>query len=138
MKSRTTSKAKIETYMKNIQSGNIRTKAMRILDYIRRNPFSDTDAIRSNLQISHQTTTGVISNFMDLGIIKIVGTLKIKNNVYSKYVIVTDYQEQTALAQQRLEEKYQIWLKQGKTMYHLVISTELLTGIENELEQYER
>jgi hypothetical protein len=85
------------------------------------------------LQISHQTTTSVVSNFMDIGIVKIVGKRQIQKNVYSTLQIVTDYKEQSQVAQKRLEEKYQIWLRQGKNMYHLVISTELLLGIENEI-----
>jgi len=133
MRTKQTSKAKIETYMANIQSGNIRTKSARILDYIRRKPFCDIDEIRTNLQISHQTTTSVVSNFMDIGIVKIVGKRKIQKNVYSTLQIFTDYKEQSQVAQKRLEEKYQIWLRQGKNMYHLVISTELLLGIENEM-----
>ena len=135
MKRKQTSKAKIETYMANIQSGNIRNKAMRILDFIRRNPFCDTDVIRRYLDISHQTTTSAISNFMDIGVVKIVGKVTIKKNTYSKYMIVTDYIEQTKVAQQRLEEKYQLWLKQGKKTYHLVISDELKVAISNEIKE---
>ena len=135
MKRKQTSKAKIETYMANIQSGNIRSKSMRILDFIRRNPFCDTDVIRRFLDIPHQTTTSAISNFMDIGVVKIVGKVTIKKNTYSKYMIVTDYIEQTKVAQQRLEEKYQLWLKQGNKNYHLVISDELKAAISNEIKE---
>lgn len=119
------SQAKRETYLANLKNGNINSKTMRILYFIKQRPYVNTDEIRNLLSISHQSATAIISVLLDLGLIKIVGESKINDNTYSKYRFVTDYQEQYNLSEMRIKEKYSIWLQQGISKFRELITTDL-------------
>ena len=134
-KNRIMSQAKRETYLANLKNGNINSKTMRILYFIKQRPFVNTDEIRNLLEISHQSATAIISVLLDIGVIKIVGETKINDNSYSKYRFVTDYQEQYNLSEMRIKEKYSIWLQQGISKFRELITTDLyneLLEIKNE------
>lgn len=129
------SQAKRETYLANLKNGNINSKTMRILYFIKQRPFVNTDEIRNLLEISHQSATAIISVLLDIGVIKIVGETKINDNSYSKYLFVSDYQEQYNLSEMRIKEKYSIWLQQGISKFRELITTDLyneLLEIKNE------
>lgn len=134
-KNRIMSQAKRETYLANLKNGNINSKTMRILYFIKQRPFVNTDEIRNLLEISHQSATAIISVLLDIGVIKIVGETKINDNSYSKYLFVSDYQEQYNLSEMRIKEKYSIWLQQGISKFRELITTDLyneLLEIKNE------
>jgi len=114
---KTLSNAKRETYLANLKNGNIRSKTMRILYLIKQRPYTNTDEVRTLLSISHQTATSVLSNLLDIGVIKIVGETKINDNTYSRYLFVPEYQEQVNLSKERNKEKYALWIKQGLNNY---------------------
>ena len=129
------SQAKRETYLANLKNGNINSKTMRILHFIKQKPFVNTDEIRNILEISHQSATAIISVLLDVGVIKIVGESKINDNTYSKYLFVSEYQEQYNLSEMRIKEKYSIWLQQGISKFRELITTDLyheLLEIKNE------
>lgn len=105
------SSAKRETYMENLKMGIIKTNAIKVLNFIKDNPNCNTDKIRLGLSMAHQTATSVISNLLDLGIIKITGETKIKNSFFSSYVLVENYIEQDDLAKRRKKEKFNAWMK---------------------------
>lgn len=132
----TLSIAKRETYLENLKTGNIKSKTMRILYMIQQRPFTNTDEVRSLLSISHQTATAILSNLLDLGIIKIAGETKINDNTYSRYLFVSEYQEQYNLSKQRKKEKFALWIKQGLNSYADLLNArlhfELVIADENE------
>jgi hypothetical protein len=110
-------KARIETWLRNIENGNIRSKTERILDCIIRNGQKgiSTDEMRSKLGIAHQTLTGVLSGLNDSGVIQVVGMHQnVENeNFYSVYQFVSDPFERTKLQNYREREKVLAWLKKG-------------------------
>jgi predicted transcriptional regulator len=103
---------------------------------IQQRPFTNTDEVRSLLSISHQTATAILSNLLDLGIIKIAGETKINDNTYSRYLFVSEYQEQYNLSKQRKKEKFALWIKQGLNSYADLLNArlhfELVIADENE------
>ena len=125
------SQAKRETYLANLKNGSINNKTMRILYFIKQKPFVNTDEIRSILEISHQSATAIISLLLDIGLIKIVGESKLNDNTYSKYLFVSDYQEQYNLSVLRHEEKYTIWLNQGIHKFKDLIPSDLYEVLLN-------
>ena len=79
--------AKVQTWLNNIASGNIRSKTERILECIMKSGAKgiSTDEMRTGLGIAHQTLTGVLSILNDEGMIMVIGTQQEldSNNVYS-------------------------------------------------------
>ena len=111
--STTKSDASPQTYIDNLQNGNIKSATMRVLKYIKENPKCDLSIIRTETGISHQTVTGCISNLMDVGLVKFVGKVKIKKSTYSLCEYVTDLSEVYSLINQRKNEKIYHWAKYG-------------------------
>lgn len=109
--------AKVQTWLNNIASGNIRSKTERILDCIMKSGSNGipTDVMRTRLGIAHQTLTGVLSVLNDAGMIMVVGTWQPQDssNVYSIYRYVSDPKEQAMLKHYREREKVLQWLKKG-------------------------
>ena len=127
MAKKMTSQAKRETYLKNLESGMIETKTMRVLYYIRSFELSsicNTYDMRDQLNMPHQTLTAIISNLLDLGSIRISEEIKKGKNTYSSYRFVPDIQDQIRIANERKKEKFEYWLKQGVNEY-----SELMSGI---------
>jgi len=128
-----TSAAKRETYVNNVNNGNINSKTMKVLHFIKSYELSEicnTYDMRQLLGMPHQTLTAIISNLLDLGIIKIAGETKHFKNTYSYYRYVSDSLEQKNNADKRRKEKFVYWLKQGLTEY-----SELMTPIMSNLVQ---
>ena len=97
--------------MENLKMGVLKSKTMQILNFIKDNKNCNTDDIRIGLNMAHQTATAIISNLLDIGIIKIVGETKVKNSTYSNYLFVEDYREQDRLQKARHLAKFKIWIE---------------------------
>lgn len=113
-------KAKVQTWLENIQNGNIKSKTTRILNYIiERSEFGDVDiyTMRIDLGISHQSLTAIISEFQDYGLVKVIDVVEIEGNYYSLFKYVTNKQERDKLVYERDKEKVLNWLKQGIVKY---------------------
>jgi hypothetical protein len=119
------SSAKRETYIENLKKGIIKTKTLEILNFIKDNPKCNTDTIRVGLSMAHQTATAIISNLLDIGIIKIVGETKVKNSTYSNYLFVEDYREQDKLEKERHLAKFEIWMQHGLANFKEDMSSQL-------------
>ena len=131
-----TSNAKRTTYIDNIASGKITTNTLMVLHYIKNNcnvTICDTHEIRAILKMPHQSVTAVISNLMDLGMIKITGEVKRGNQTYSAYAYVSDRMEQQDLEYQRKAEKYHLWLKQGMKEYTELMTDEMVKELSRNL-----
>ena len=114
-------KARVETWLNNIENGKIRSKTERILDCIIRHGAKgiSTDEMRTQLGIAHQTLTGVLSVLNDSGTIQVIGTHQNlgSSNVYSIYEFVSDPHDRLKLQHYREREKVLLWLKKGIVDY---------------------
>ena len=132
--SATKSEAKAENWIKNLQNGNIKSKKMQILKYIKDNPKCSLETIRNKTGLPHQTVTGSISTFMDEGLVKFVGKVESKNNIYSLHEYVTDMAEMYDLKEQRNKEKMLHWAKYGLDRFYSLLTPatqNALIGIAN-------
>lgn len=137
MKAKLTSQAKRESYAKLIESGALNTKTLRVLNHIKiwgDSNQCDTDALRNSLNMPHQTITGILSNLLDIGIIKIVGENKVNNIPYSIYHYVSDTHEQKQLENTRRITKYAYYVKQGLKEYDTIMSEAMRQALEGEIE----
>ena len=134
------SKAKRESYIRLINSGELKTKTIKVLAYIKKwqkckyndeayTSICSTYALRNDLNMPHQTITGIISNLLDIGIIKIVAEEKVGKNVYSIYEYVEDVNEQIVLENIRRITKYAYYVKQGIREYADIMGTDLLNQL---------
>lgn len=119
------SSAKRETYIENLKKGIIKTKTLEVLNFIKDNPKCNTDTIRVGLSMAHQTATAIISNLLDIGIIKIIGETKVKNSTYSNYLFVEDFSEHSRLEKARHLAKFQIWMEHGLANFKEDMSSQL-------------
>lgn len=131
------SSAKRETYMENLKMGVIKSKTMQILNFVKDNPNCNTDNIRVGLSMPHQTATAIISNLLDIGVIKIVGETKVKNNTYSNYLFVEDYREQNKLENERHLAKFKIWMEHGLANFRDDMTSQFLMYLINEKDFFE-
>lgn len=123
-------KAKVQTWLENIQNGNIRSKTTRILNHIiERSEFGDVEiyTMRMELGISHQSLTAIISTFQDHGLVKVTDVVEIEGNYYSLFKYVEDKKERDILVHERDREKVLNWLKQGIVKHHEYCSPQVLT-----------
>jgi transcription initiation factor IIE alpha subunit len=125
-----TSQAKRETYVKQVESGNLNSQTIRVLHYVRYNPLCDTDELRTKLEMAHQSVTAVISNLLDLGLITIVGEISKRSQVYSVYRYVNEPHFQKQCATERKKEKFKTWIRQGKDTYGDLLSEELQNALQ--------
>lgn len=129
---KTTSKAKRETYVKQVESGNLNSQTIRVLHYIRYNPLCDTDELRTKLEMAHQSVTAVISNLLDIGLITIVGETKKRDNIYSMYRYVHEPHLQEQCATERKKEKFKQWIRQGKETYGDLLTEDMQEALETQ------
>ena len=115
-------KAKIKTYMMQLQNGNIRGNQMECLDYIYKNQGATVHEMRTALAMAHQSLTPSISLLLDCGLIREIGQVKIKDSFYSQYEFEPDAGNQDILAKERLDEKFKQWMERGKDFMELMHS----------------
>jgi hypothetical protein len=136
MAKKMTSQAKRETYLKNLETGLIHTKTMKVLNYIRSYELSsicNTYDMRQCLNMPHQTLTAIISNLLDLGSIRISEEIKKGNNTYSSYRFVPNIEDQIRIANERKKEKFENWLKQGVSEYSELMTEVMFNLIKSQL-----
>lgn len=113
---------KVKTYITNLNNGNIKSKSLLILDYIKKHPLTNIHHMRIELNVSHQTLTSIISNFMDYGIVRAVGEVKIPIRSRDSFFTVLEYVEDIemifALQRLRRMNKYLIWVNRGLTEFN--------------------
>lgn len=113
-------KAKIQTYMIQLQNGNIQGNQMEVLDYIWRHSGTTIHKMRTELFMAHQSLTPSVSNLMDAGIVKEIGQIKINDSIYSQFQFVPDAEEQDRLAEDRLMDKFKQWKQKGRDFIDLM------------------
>ena len=121
--SETTSIAKAENWIKNLQNGNIKSKTMQVIKFIKDNPKCNLEIIRDKTGLPHQTVTGCLSRVMDEGLVKFVGKIESNKNVYSLLEYVTDMSELYRLKNQRDKEKMVRWANNGINKFKPILSS---------------
>ena len=104
---------KLKTWIAAVNSGNLKNKTVRILDFIRKNSGCTLLDFREHLTMPHQTTTAIISNLMDEGIVIMNGEVEYKGRHYSKYHYIFLESEQIINSKHRKFEKFVDWKKRG-------------------------
>jgi hypothetical protein len=103
---------KIKALMNQIESGNMKTDASRILHFIIHEKFSSRPLICDALEILTQTATARLNDLQDYGIIEVVKTnLEPEYHIY-KYQ--SDPMKQVKNAYERKKSKFIQWQKRGK------------------------
>jgi len=108
-------KANYKQYIENLNSGFIKSKTLKVLNYIKINPNSTIFEMRMNMNISHQTLTSAISNLMDVGLIEINGQTKLgtPEKHYSIFVFQSDESKILNNINKRELEKIKLWIAKG-------------------------
>lgn len=136
--SETKSILKSENWIKQLNNGFLKSKTIIVLHYISKHPNTNLYAIRKSMPyMSHQTITSRISNLMDEGVIKITGDLEINDISYSIYLFVSDIEEQLYLKNQRAEEKFLSWVKQGLKEHIIFLSKSMTNELKFRVKQSE-
>ena len=105
--------ARIQTYLNQLESGNIDNKQVEVLAHIKQNPGIDTDQLRDQLRMAHQSLTACISNLLDVGIISVIGQTEEEESMYSKYLYIEDTATRIKLQNERHYKKFRQWVKRG-------------------------
>lgn len=126
------SESGVKNWIRLMGTGELKNKSVRILDYIKSHPGTDIDILRNDLGMPHQTITALISNLMDEGLIKFQGDRKKNDNIYSILFYVEYDFERSQLKQQRLKEKFQLWIEKGLDDYTTLMSSSLIMALSME------
>lgn len=129
-------RANAKTWIAQLQSGEIKTKKMKVLDYIRKNPTTNMKKPKTDIRtmcfklgMVHQSLTSSLSNLEDVGLIKVVGEIQVLNKYYSIYEFVKNEKEREKLMEARFKRKFQTWVKKADK-YEGLIPTNLLKEIK--------
>lgn len=108
-------KANYKQYIENLNSGFIKSKTLKVLNYVKHNPQCTIYEMRMKMNISHQTLTSAISNLMDVGLIEINGQTKLgtPEKHYSTFVFQSDESKIIYNIHQREHEKIKLWISKG-------------------------
>lgn len=119
-------KAKVKTWLAQLESGAIKSKTVTVLDYIKKNSdnfrYVTLIDMRQELRISHQSLTCIISNLCDEGLI--YGGFEIEHNGshYTQFRFIADEENRTRIRQERLSEKFTHWLNRVDEFEELIPS----------------
>jgi predicted transcriptional regulator len=132
-----TSQAKRETYLNQIQNGNIKSKTVKVLYVIRvagERMNLTTDVLRERLKMPHQTITAILSNLLDLGMIKIdqENNVKVGSSTYSSYKYVESEEQQILYAELRQKEKFYQWARRGLEEFEQFLPDAVVDALKNE------
>ena len=131
-------KAKMKTYIHQLESGEIKSKQIKLLAYIKENPTLDFDnpltdilTMKRRLGMAHQSLTASLSNIEDLGLVKVIGQFEVESptkskSTYSIYQFVSSPLEREKLIKRRLEDKYSLWVSAGIRNFKHLLPTEVL------------
>jgi len=126
-------KAKVKTWIENIENGKFKSYSEKVLKEIKDNTSEyngtyldslkkgiSTYQLRRRLGMAHQTLTSRLSELNDEGLIKVVGQVETEGTTYSVYQYVLDTLEIEAIVLLRRKEKYVIWLKKADSFTSLM------------------
>jgi Fic family protein len=125
-------KASVQTWIDQVESGNVKHNTAKVLNYIKRNTERNNDLfsqlvgvtiteVKNDLRLLHPTATSCITNLADAGLIKEIGQAKEtytqndkeRTTTYTLYTYVYDRNERKELARLRAFNKFTDWLDRG-------------------------
>jgi DNA-binding transcriptional ArsR family regulator len=102
-------KPKLNAYIKQINSGELKTKKLRVIKALHQSPKT-IEHFRTVMGMSHQSVTAVLSILCDEGIVRMTSSSDAKFSLFS---LVGNEQEQDYLAKQRRAEKRKLFIERG-------------------------
>lgn len=123
-------KASINALMQQIKSGKRLSDKARIVKFLRETPYSTLSTIEQKLGLLRSTSSARVSELMDIGLIEERGTQKRANGYETLFAVQTDPSKQARNALNRKKEKYQHWLKSGKTMFDDIMPFNVKKALE--------
>jgi hypothetical protein len=126
-------KPKIQTWLRQIELGNIKSNHAKVLNYLKKKEtFSNIHRMRIELNMAHQSLTATISILMDYGLIKSVGDgVVIRGNTYSEFMFVKEEWERELLQHMRKKEKFKQWLAKGIDDYTQLLPLDISIKIQD-------
>lgn len=109
------SKTRLKALMKQIESGQMKTDAAKILDYIIKEKMTSRPMIGDALGIPEKTVSARVSGLLDMGVIEVIETdpLPIDSPEYEILSYQKDPLRQVKNAYDRKKEKFNQWKKRG-------------------------
>lgn len=102
-------KPKFNAYIKKIQSGELKTKKLRVIKELQQSPQT-IEYFRTKLGMPHQSVTSALSILCDEGIVRMSSSADAK---FSLFTLASSEQEQDYLAKQRFAEKRELFIARG-------------------------
>jgi len=134
--SKTKSEAKIDAYLKQVNSGKMSNDASKILGLIYTNPDTTLLDVEKNLKMLMQTASARISDLMDMGAIYITGEIEKGERKFSTYKYEKNPARRSALEFQRREHKLGSWIELGLNSFKDMMPAELTTHLQVLKEKY--
>jgi predicted transcriptional regulator len=102
-------KPSLNAYIKQIQSGELKTKKLRVIKSLQESPKT-IEHFRNKEGMSHQSVTAVLSNLCDEGLVRMSSSADDKFSLFS---LVDSEESQMILAKQRFIEKRELFIARG-------------------------
>jgi len=103
--------------MHQIETGKLKTNAVKVLNHIIRcGPCTKVEIMQST-GLQHSTSTSRITYLQDLGIIEADGSKHHGGLSYTRYKYQPDPRQQVRNAYTRKLDKFNSWMKRGKTEF---------------------
>ena len=128
--------AKFKAFLSQLDSGNIDNRMVQILGHIKTNPNINTDELRDQLRMAHQSLTSALSNLLDLGVVKVVGQTESENLTYSQYLYVEDEDEIIKNQKLRQKKKFNQWVKRGLRDFVEFIDENTFNQLQDAINKY--
>lgn len=121
--------AKTKTWITQLENGDIDNKTILILKHIKENPGIDTDQLRDQLKMAHQSLTACITNLLDCGVVEIKGENNNESATYSRYWYVELPNEIILNQKKRAREKFDKWVKRGLKDFAMYMDEETMNKL---------
>jgi predicted transcriptional regulator len=102
-------KPKLNAYLKQIQSGELKSKKLRVIKELQQSPQT-IEYFRTKVGMSHQSVTATLSHLCDEGMVRMSSSSDAKFSLFS---LVGSEEEQDNLAKQRFIEKRELFIARG-------------------------
>ena len=102
-------KPKLTAYLKQINSGELKTQKLRVIKELNQSPRT-IEYFINNLEMKHQTITSSLSILCDEGMVRMSSSL---NDKFSLFTLVQSDEEQIFLVNQRRAEKRELFIARG-------------------------
>ena len=129
-------KPKVQTWLKQLNEGVIKSKTSRIIFEIHKNTykgkgFTTIEELRRELNMAHQTLTAIVSNIQDEGLIVTFGEVENEQGSIFQKIRYARPEEREDLVRKRQLEKLSQWIKRGKEEFAHLLPPSTLFELEN-------